>query len=123
MEAVIWAGQEEMKVTISEQVESNLASVDQQTQSLREELDAQIQGTQLDMKAVRASVDRQIQSLHEELNMEISGIQFNIQVTKVLAETTQQAFRMQLAEVEARVGCGDYRNTATGSYGNRTGIG
>jgi hypothetical protein len=43
--------------------------------------------------------------------MEIHGTWFDIQVTKVLVETTQLEFRMQLAKVKVHTGCGGCRNS------------
>jgi hypothetical protein len=62
---------------------------------------------------MRMSVDKWTQSLHKELYMRMLGIWIDKQVTKDTVETTWQEFGMPLAEVNASVGCGCCRNTAT----------
>jgi ABC-type transporter Mla subunit MlaD len=87
-----------------------LACVDRRTQGLHKELNGKMDGTQVDLQAVRTCLDTQTRSLlettadmrkdlHEELGL---MIHVETQPTKPLVETTRREFERQLKEVEAR---------------------
>jgi hypothetical protein len=106
MEAAVRAGQDETKTlissipfartefseTIGKKGKGALASVDQQTRSLRKDLQGEIQGTQLD-----------------------------IQATKMLVEGTWWEFETKLEMVEARAGV-EVAATLTGANGVKPGV-
>jgi hypothetical protein len=65
--AVINSTRSEFEETINSRMESVLASVNQRNQSLREELNAKIEETWLDLEAVKKPVDTSAQSLGDEI--------------------------------------------------------
>jgi hypothetical protein len=78
-----------------------LASVDQWTQSLYEELGSNIEGINKD--------------LYREYDKEIQGEHLDIRVTETLTEGMQWKVMTQLAEAEDGAGHGDSGNIVTGA--------
>jgi hypothetical protein len=62
-----------VQAAIDNQVEDILASVDQLTQGLSEELNTKIEKTQLGSQAVMTSISIRSQSLRKESDYEIQG--------------------------------------------------
>jgi DNA anti-recombination protein RmuC len=61
----------QLQETINNEVEGVLATVDQRTQSLHEELTTEIQEIWQGIQAMMSSVNKQTRSLCEELNLRI----------------------------------------------------
>jgi hypothetical protein len=98
-EAVIRSGQAETKAamysiwsrleeTIRHLVEDSLASVDLQTQGLREKPNEKTEQTHSGLQAVMTSLDNKIQ-----------GKQIDIRMTNTLLETTRHGLKAKIAEV------------------------
>jgi hypothetical protein len=120
-EATIHSIRPKLEETIKHQVEDFLSCVEGKTQVLCKELTEKIDGTQVDLQAIRTSVDTRTKSLleiitdkrehlHEELSLMVQG---EAQMTKTLKDTTWRGLMAKVAEVEARAKC--KRETGTGT--------
>jgi hypothetical protein len=87
-------------------VEDVLSPIDQWTQGLHEELNTEIEKTQLGLQAVTTSLNMWTKNLRKELDMET--LDMKRQTTKALVETTGCGLETRPAEVKAQAehGCG-----------------
>jgi hypothetical protein len=103
METAINFIQYKLEETIKTLVEDALASVDQWTQGLHEELNLQREETQLELQT---SPHMGTQSLHKETDDTKKEIHS-------MRESTQRKFQVQLKEVEPQAGCGSHGRAGT----------
>jgi hypothetical protein len=102
MEAAINSIRYKLEATIKTPVEDILASVNQWTHGLHEELNLQREETQLKLQTYP---DMRTQSLHKETD--------DTKEIHAKTETTQCKFQMQLKETETQVGCGSRGRAGT----------
>jgi BMFP domain-containing protein YqiC len=90
-----------------------LASVEQWTQGLREELNMKIEKIKLGLHAVMTSLDIGTKKLREEFDAGTQATLSDMQTIKILVQTTCHVLETRLAEVEARPDHGLCGSTGT----------